>query len=80
MKMSFRHLRVLLLASWLPRAWADCTSYGVDYSNGGSYYIDGSSNQYFSFITVFQGMCRRPCVLAWPVGWRFSLTQYLSFL
>ena len=34
---------------------ADCGSYGVDYSNGGSYYIDGSSNQYFSFITVFQG-------------------------
>ncbi len=34
---------------------ADCVSYGVDYSNGGAYYIDGSSNQYFSFITVFQG-------------------------
>ncbi|KAK4194999.1 hypothetical protein QBC40DRAFT_269641 [Triangularia verruculosa] len=31
-----------------------CTSYGVDYSNGGAYYIDGSSNQYFSFITIFQ--------------------------
>ncbi len=35
---------------------ADCASYGVDSSNGGAYYIDGSSNQYFSFITVFQGM------------------------
>lgn len=34
---------------------ADCSSYGVDYSNGGAYYIDGSSNQYFSFITIFQG-------------------------
>ncbi len=33
----------------------DCVSYGVDYANGGAYYIDGSSNQYFSFITVFQG-------------------------
>lgn len=32
-----------------------CSSYGVDYSNGGSYYIDGSSNQYFTFISVFQG-------------------------
>ncbi|KAK0702629.1 hypothetical protein B0T21DRAFT_388046 [Apiosordaria backusii] len=32
-----------------------CTSYGVDYSNGGAYYIDGSSNQYFSFINIFQG-------------------------
>lgn len=34
---------------------AACSSYGVDYSNGGSYNIDGSSNQYFTFITVFQG-------------------------
>lgn len=32
-----------------------CTSYGVDYSNGGAYNIDGSSNQYFSFVTIFQG-------------------------
>ncbi|KAJ9141739.1 hypothetical protein NKR23_g7708 [Pleurostoma richardsiae] len=45
-------LGVIVLASGVT---ADCTSYGVDYSNGGSYYIDGSSNQYFSFITVFQG-------------------------
>ncbi|OAA66634.1 hypothetical protein SPI_01210 [Niveomyces insectorum RCEF 264] len=36
-------------------ALADCSSYGVDYSNGGAYYIDGTSNQYFSFITIFQG-------------------------
>ena len=36
-------------------ALADCLSYGVDYANGGAYYIDGSSNQYFSFITIFQG-------------------------
>lgn len=35
-------------------ALADCSSYGVDYANGGAYYIDGSSNQYFSFITIFQ--------------------------
>jgi hypothetical protein len=46
---------------WVPlallalRATAACTSYGVDYTNGGSYYIDAASNQYFSFITVFQG-------------------------
>ena len=45
----------LLLALLALRARADCTSYGVDYSNGGSYYIDSTSNQYFSFITVFQG-------------------------
>lgn len=42
----------------LGRVWAAeaaCSSYGVDYSNGGAYLIDASSNQYFSFITVFQG-------------------------
>lgn len=52
------HFCWLALAVLLARVSADvaaCSSYGVDYSNGGSYYIDGSSNQYFSFITVFQG-------------------------
>jgi len=37
------------------RANAACTSYGVDFSNGGTYDIDSESNEYFSFITVFQG-------------------------
>jgi len=46
-----------LLALFALRASADCTSYGVDYSNGGRYNIDSSSNQYFSFISIFQGMC-----------------------
>ncbi len=45
----------LLLGLLAVGASADCTSYGVDYSSGGSYSIDRSSNQYFSFITVFQG-------------------------
>lgn len=45
----------LLLGLVALRASAACTSYGVDYSSGGSYYIDGTSNQYFSFVTVFQG-------------------------
>ncbi|KAK3316662.1 hypothetical protein B0H66DRAFT_604940 [Apodospora peruviana] len=44
-----------LLALFALRVRADCTSYGVDYSNGGTYNIDGTSNQYFSFVTVFQG-------------------------
>ncbi|KJR84532.1 uncharacterized protein SPSK_09258 [Sporothrix schenckii 1099-18] len=43
------------LLSLTTGALADCSSYGVDYANGGAYYIDGSSNQYFSFITIFQG-------------------------
>jgi hypothetical protein len=37
------------------RASAACTSYGVDFSNGGTYDIDSESNEYFSFISVFQG-------------------------
>jgi hypothetical protein len=51
------HFRcVLVLIGLLAlRASAACTSYGVDYSNGGAYYIDGSSNQYFTFVSVFQG-------------------------
>ncbi|KAK4466468.1 hypothetical protein QBC42DRAFT_335552 [Cladorrhinum samala] len=50
----FSCLWVLLSLLFL-RATAACTSYGVDYSNGGAYYIDGASNQYFSFVTIFQG-------------------------
>ncbi|GAB1316216.1 hypothetical protein MFIFM68171_06426 [Madurella fahalii] len=50
----FKRLWVVLLA-FLIHASTACTSYGVDYSNHGAYYIDGSSNDYFSFITVFQG-------------------------
>ncbi|KAB5577570.1 hypothetical protein GE09DRAFT_1168517 [Coniochaeta sp. 2T2.1] len=48
-------LVLALLFARVRAAEAACSSYGVDYSNGGAYYIDGSSNQYFSFITVFQG-------------------------
>jgi hypothetical protein len=54
MEASFRSFWVLL-ALFILGAHADCVSYGVDYSNGGSYQIDASSNQYFSFITIFQG-------------------------
>ncbi|KAK7946830.1 uncharacterized protein PG986_011151 [Apiospora aurea] len=45
-------LIVVLLAL---RVVSDCTSYGVDFANGGSYNIDGSSNENFSFSTIFQG-------------------------
>ncbi|KAI5923150.1 hypothetical protein F4810DRAFT_670573 [Camillea tinctor] len=33
---------------------AICTSYGVDYSNGGSYNIDTSLNENFTFTSIFQ--------------------------
>jgi len=55
MAAGFRCLWVVVACLAL-RVHADCTSYGVDYSNGGRYNIDSTSNQYFSFITVFQGM------------------------
>ena len=51
---TFRSL-FALAAVFSAKALADCISYGVDYANGGSYYIDASSNQYFTFQTVFQG-------------------------
>lgn len=57
----------VLLALLALRASGTCTSYGVDYSNGGSYYIDGSSNQYFSFVTVFQGKTGIVTVTPWAV-------------
>ncbi|KAI1416119.1 hypothetical protein F5Y13DRAFT_206140 [Hypoxylon sp. FL1857] len=37
------------------RAVAQCSSYGVDYVNGGSYDIDSTSNDNFTFTTIFQG-------------------------
>ncbi|KAI2624860.1 hypothetical protein GGR54DRAFT_654590 [Hypoxylon sp. NC1633] len=36
-------------------ALAACSSYGVDYVNGGSYDIDTTSNDKFTFTTIFQG-------------------------
>jgi hypothetical protein len=53
-KPGFGCLWVLVaLLAW--RASAACTSYGVDYSSGGAYYIDGESDEYFSFVSVFRG-------------------------
>jgi hypothetical protein len=51
---AFRSL-FALLALLSVKVLADCVSYGIDYANGGAYYIDASSSQYFTFITVFQG-------------------------
>lgn len=44
-----------------------CSSYGVDYANGGRYNIDGGSNQYFTFVTVFQG-CNQESISPILVG------------
>ncbi len=34
---------------------ADCTCSGLDYTNGGSYLVDGTSNKQFIFTSQFQG-------------------------
>ncbi|KAI1136175.1 hypothetical protein F5Y05DRAFT_113097 [Hypoxylon sp. FL0543] len=36
-------------------ALTQCSSYGVDYVNGGSYDVDSTSNDNFTFTTIFQG-------------------------
>ena len=66
-----------LLALFALRVSADCTSYGVDYSNGGRYNIDSSSNQYFSFITVFQGCNQETInpVLVGPDGSEYACSS-----
>lgn len=46
----------LVIGFFTLRALAACSSYGVDYVNGGSYDIDSSSNDNFTFTTIFQGM------------------------
>ncbi|KAI1344678.1 hypothetical protein F5Y15DRAFT_756 [Xylariaceae sp. FL0016] len=54
--MAFRSFQYYL-SSWF-LAWrvaADCSVYGIDYSNGGSYNIDASSDDYFTFTSVFEG-------------------------
>ena len=43
------------LALLANRALADCTCSGLDYTNGGSYLIDGSSDRQFVFTSQFEG-------------------------
>lgn len=33
-----------------------CSCYGLDYTNGGSYLVDGNSDNNFAFTSVFTGM------------------------
>lgn len=44
------------LALFAAKAYADCSCAGLDYTNGGSYLIDGSVDADFSFNSVFDGM------------------------
>lgn len=36
-----------------------CKCTGIDYSNGGSYLVDGSSDENFTFTSVFEGEFER---------------------
>ncbi|KAI1207352.1 uncharacterized protein F4807DRAFT_435485 [Annulohypoxylon truncatum] len=45
----------LVVGLFALKVLAQCSSYGVDYVNGGSYDIDSSSNKNFTFTTIFQG-------------------------
>jgi hypothetical protein len=38
---------------------ADCVSYGMDFQNGKSYFQNSLSNDNFTFVSQFEGMCVR---------------------
>ncbi|KAJ2998174.1 hypothetical protein NUW58_g413 [Xylaria curta] len=72
-----RIAQICLLAGYLAlRASAACTVFGVDYSNGGSYNIDSSSDAYFTFTSVFQGCTQESVkpVLVDPAGNQYTCT------
>ncbi|KAI0189183.1 hypothetical protein EV127DRAFT_470810 [Xylaria flabelliformis] len=75
--MTSRVLRICLLAGYLAlRASAACTVYGVDYSNGGSYNIDATSDELFTFTSIFQGCVQEPVkpALVDPAGHQYTCT------
>jgi hypothetical protein len=43
------------LASLVNYATADCVSYGIDFIDGGSYFIDNTENTNFTFLSDFVG-------------------------
>lgn len=44
-----------VVASLVSTTWANCDCVGLDYTEGGSYLIDGYSDGLFSFTSVFEG-------------------------
>jgi hypothetical protein len=38
-------------------ALADCVSYGMDFQNGKTYFQNSLSNDNFTFVSQFEGMC-----------------------
>ncbi|KAI0873238.1 hypothetical protein GGS24DRAFT_404933 [Hypoxylon argillaceum] len=75
--MASRIARLCVLAGYLIlRASAACSAYGVDYSNGGFYNIDTSSDSLFSFTSVFQGCSQESVkpILVDPAGHQYTCT------
>ncbi|KAF4631994.1 hypothetical protein G7Y89_g6135 [Cudoniella acicularis] len=46
---------IYTLLSLVRYAAADCNSYGIDYVNGGTYFIDNTQTTNFTFLTDFSG-------------------------
>lgn len=47
---------MLLAGAWAQEENAECTCSGLDYADGGSYLVDGNSENEFTFYSVFQGI------------------------
>jgi hypothetical protein len=50
----------LLLLGRITLVEAGCLSYGVDFVDGGSYFINTASLDYFNFTSYFEGMPNFP--------------------
>ncbi|KAI0528232.1 hypothetical protein F5B22DRAFT_27530 [Xylaria bambusicola] len=73
--MASKIVRFCLVTGYLAlRASAACAVYGVDYSNGGSYNIDPSSDASFTFTTIFQTCVQESIkpVLVDPTGHQYT--------
>ena len=44
-----------LVVSFIPHALGDCQSFGVDYTNGGKYFTNTHSTDFFNFTSFFEG-------------------------
>ena len=48
-------LTILSLLTFLKYCSCTCHSTGCDYADGGTYFVDNSSDYFFSFGTIFTG-------------------------
>ncbi|KAF2084454.1 hypothetical protein K490DRAFT_558, partial [Saccharata proteae CBS 121410] len=50
-----------------PTVAATCYSYGIDFQNGGSYFINAESTDNFTAVTQFEG-CEEDTATVWIIG------------